>query len=604
MPLEIRENMPYLKPFYPIDPSSWRLTIANAQRKDSDENLVEPRELVRQWVLREIMDSYQYPRDWIGTRIIAVEPDSAEAWKSNLFGLCILTAEGRPFIWFSIGAPGEAERAEEKLKSLLLKEPIAGVGMSTDSTVQGTKFIRRRFDVNECIYIRDLEPFALSDTTIKSVHTLWETARNGSALPVSDQFSLLSERVEDVFFDVHSHIRDIDGMHADEALDELCKILYAKLYEEERASSQKSYRMLRKNYGSNEELAAIVRSIYEEANTHDSRMSSMMRSDYKHSRSAFDVPIRLSNPALTKVVETLQCYDIIHSKIDIKGRAFQKVLTPSARAGMGQYFTPHQIAVFMAQIADPKISDSILDPFCGSGHFLTTCLQEVKKEAVDRNVNYEYWKVYAFEKLHGIEKSDRMVRIAMTDMRLHGDGHSNIRCTDALLAFSNYTDLSPEAFDLILTNPPFGSLLNSSAISQLGHFALAEKRHNVPLEILGLERCMQFLRPGGRLGIVLPDGILANRATGYVREWLERHAKLRAIISLPIETFVPFGASIKTSVLFVRKWRQGEKKESEYPVFLARVDNVGYDATARQRDGSDLNAVCCEVKKFLAKEGW
>jgi type I restriction enzyme M protein len=155
-----------------------------------------------------------------------------------------------------------------------------------------------------------------------------------------------------------------------------------------------------------------------------------------------------------------------------------------------------------------------------------------------------------------------------------------------------------------LTNPPFGSLLNAAAISQLGHFSLAENRHNVPLEILGLERCIQFLRPGGRLGIVLPDGVLANRATGYVRDWLERHAKLRAIISLPVETFVPFGASVKTGVLFVRKWRQGEQKDSDYPVFLARVDNIGYDSTGRQREDSDLNAVCHEVKKFLAKEGW
>jgi type I restriction enzyme M protein len=116
-------------------------------------------------------------------------------------------------------------------------------------------------------------------------------------------------------------------MHADEALDELCKVIYAKLYDEDKAFSEKPYRMQRKNYGSNEELAATVRSIYEEANTHDLHLFGTMGPDYKRSRGVFNVPIRLSNPALARIVETLQHYDIIHSKIDIKGRAFQKVLT-------------------------------------------------------------------------------------------------------------------------------------------------------------------------------------------------------------------------------------------------------------------------------------
>src|SRR6185369_4564884 len=109
-----------------------------------------------------------------------------------------------------------------------------------------------------------------------------------------------------------------------------------------------------------------------------------------------------------------------------------------------------------------------------------------------------------------------------------------------------------------LTNPPFGSLLSTEAIAQLGEFSLFEGRKAVPLEVLGLERCVQFLQPGGRIGIVLPDGLLANRNSGYVREWLDKDLKLRAIVSLPIETFTPFGANIQTSILFARKWKNAE----------------------------------------------
>jgi type I restriction enzyme M protein len=211
---------------------------------------------------------------------------------------------------------------------------------------------------------------------------------------------------------------------------------------------------------------------------------------------------------------------------------------------------------------------------------------------------------FAFNKLHGIEKSARMVRIAMTDMRLHGDGHSNIRCTDSLLDFPNYPDIRPESFDVVLTNPPFGSLLGPEAIARLGKFHLAVGRRNVPLEVLGLERCLEFLRPGGRLGIVLPDGVLANRGTEYVRDQIAAWAKLRAIVSLPIETFAPFGANIRTSVLFLRKWKSGERRSTDYNVQLTKVDNVGYDTTGRVQVNSDIEQAVKSIRDFLRKEGW
>jgi len=95
----------------------------------------------------------------------------------------------------------------------------------------------------------------------------------------------------------------------------------------------------------------------------------------------------------------------------------------------------------------------VADPFCGSGHFLTEALDHVRSNHKSKAADE-----FAYHKLHGIEESERMVRVAMTDMRLHGDGHANIRCTDALLPFSNYHDIERESFDMVLTNPPFGSV--------------------------------------------------------------------------------------------------------------------------------------------------
>ena len=101
----------------------------------------------------------------------------------------------------------------------------------------------------------------------------------------------------------------------------------------------------------------------------------------------------------------------------------------------------------------------------------------------------------------------------------------------------------------------------------------------------------------------MPDGLLANHNGDYVRGWLADHLKIRAVVSLPVETFSPFGANIKTSILFARKWKSGEKRATDYNVHLVRVDNVGYDASGRPRVDSELPAVAARVEQFLARRG-
>jgi type I restriction enzyme M protein len=476
------------------------------------------------------------------------------------------------------------------------------MGISSDGTSEGTRFLRRRSDKDECDFILDVETHSSPDAPGGFRPYIAISPRSRTTHVEARLLEPISEQVENVFFEAHSHIRDIDGMHADEALDELCKVLYAKMYDEEMTKEGEPYTLQRWLYGCAEEFAATIRRVYDEANEYDVRVFSLKIPGYDRSRGVFNASIRLSSAALVKVVETLENYSLMKAGVDVKGRAFQKVLGPSVRAGMGQYFTPLEVIRCMVEVISPAVSELILDPFVGSGHFLTASLDLVRNLA--KRDDTKRLDEFAFHKLHGIEKSDRMVRVAMTDMRLHGDGHSNVRCTDALLAFSNYPDLQPESFDVVLTNPPFGSLLGHEAITRLGRFRLAEGRRSVPLEVLGLERCIQFLRPGGRLGIVLPDGILVNRGTRGVREWLEGEVKLRALVSLPLETFSPYGANIKTSILFARKWKKGEARTVEYPVCLLRVDGVGYDSSGRAHSSSELKEATSSLKAFLDKEGW
>lgn len=604
--------MPLLRPYRDIEPDQWWPTAGTRSTKVCQCTLtgqsLDEREYIRQWILREIIETYHYPFDWLGTRIVGegCANDGDQRGETDCFGLRLMTQDGDPFLIVSVTARGDAGLAEEALKSALLDSRYAGVGVATDGTEAGTRFLRRRFDSDKCEYVVDLDMYVSPSSRPGPqpyMRAEGDGAEHDAVLgPRRRALMPLSERVEGLFFDAHSYIRDIDGLHADEALDELCKVLYVKLYDEEAAVPAQPYRAQRWLYGCVEELATAIRSLYERATAYDTRVYSLKIPGYARSRGVFNTPIRLSSAALAKLVDTLQDYDIVHSSTDVKGRAFQKVLAPSVRAGMGQYFTPDPVVKFMVAVCDPSVADLVLDPFCGSAHMLTTCLQHVHRRT--RHTDDRVWYEFAFGKLHGIEKSDRMVRVAMTDMRLQGDGHSNIRCTDALLDLSNYPDLERESFDLIVTNPPFGSALGTDALARLGAFDLAEGRRSVPLEVLGLERCIQFLRPGGRLAIVLPDGVLANRSMAYVRQWADSVVKLRAIVSLPLATFVPFGASIKTSIVFARKWHPGERHDQDYDIFLARLDNVGYDASGRPSDGAEFDAVATRAAEFLSREGW
>ncbi len=510
---------------------------------------------------------------------------TSASFGENIEGAILIGASGAPYLAAVESIASNVNDAVEKALLFAATKKTIGI-VAVFSGGKLSKAFRRRFAAEGWDEIQDIEYYVLSRNEQSSTSLF--------ALPISKD-------LEGLFFDIHSAMRDVDGMHADEALEELCKIIYTRSFEEESAKVSGQYKVLSKTFGTTEEYAAAIRAYYTEAVEYDLRVFRLKIPQYERSRGVFNQSIRLSSAALTKCYRMLEEFDLSGSQTDVKGRAFQKVLGKAVRSGMGQYFTPNPVCELMAELVEPKVSDLILDPFCGSGHFLTECLKRV---ADSEGKNTKTFHEFAFGKLHGIEKSERMVRIAMTDMRLNGDGHSNIRCTDSLLDFANYPDISPESFDVVITNPPFGSLLGQEALSSLGKFDVARGRKNCPLETLGLERALQFLRPGGRLAILLPDNVFSSDSTQSVRTWMLDRIVPRVIISLPNETFAPFGANVKTSVLIARKMRVGEHRGDSKNVQMIQAQNVGYDATGREIQGSDLLAVAAAAKSFIKKEGW
>lgn len=614
--------------FFIIPPNDWRFknhsdvkeAVVRAEKwysinktYEGAQNGIE--EFVRQWVLHQLIAEYSYPEEWLGERLTIEEPVKMGSTTYEA-DIALKNTNRKPFIYIEVKnmgcSPIDFSEAEKQLESYLAATHTATIGLVTNG--KEIKCIRKKIDPNDFEYISNIPSYggALS-VKVKLVREI--LTEDSSAVT---GLKPLTETYRRLLVDCHNILRDIDGLHDDEALDELAKIIYVKIFDENSTMKKKEgAEFTFQVFGTSNpsEAASIIRDLYQEATTKELEIYSQRIPGYERSRGVFKTPIKLSDIALFKVTEALQEFSFVDSSADIKGSAFQTVLSSAIRSGMGQYFTPDPVVELAVGIMQPNAADLILDPFCGSGHFLSRCLDYVVRTQ-GRDLTEHALHQFKFFHLHGIEKSDRMVRIAMTDMMMHDDGHTNIRNLDSLLSFDNYPDIialgdeeddatedgtTPEVFSMILTNPPFGSIMRQEVMEMVGRFELGNKKKSLPLEILGLERCFQFLKPGGRLAIVLPDGLLKNKSSLFVRSWLQGVAKIKAVISLPEEAFKPYGATVKTSLCVFQKYNTKEKFKPSLKVYLAEIDNLGFDATGRTKKGSEIKAA---ISNFHQKIGW
>lgn len=489
---------------------------------------------------------------------------------SNGFLIASMRTElGDPFLLLGSATQGRLADCELALRKQLLSQRTATIAVASDGVDH--LFLRRRHDSERCEYCRDIERENVDAEQFPLFRKDTPTAG--------------AERLDSVFFEAHSAIRDIDGMHDDEALDELCKLLFTLIAldgtETDSGGPLERFR-LRDSVHSLERAAKIRRAYADTAKAHASTAEG----------DAFSAPLRLSDAALLRVWRLLTSYDLPRLSADLKGRAFQRVLAPAIRAGMGQFFTPPAVIDFVVEVVHPKLGESIIDPFCGSGHFLSRSLDFATSHPAPTPHAAREW---ARKHIHGIEKSERMIRIARTDLLLHDARFISLHQYDALAPFANFSELRAGAFDVVVTNPPFGSLLGPDAISALGTFELARPRGSTPLEVLGLERSVQFLRPGGRLGIVLPEGIFTNQRLVHLRAWLLSKVRVIAIIALPVETFAPYGANVRTCILFARKRDVGDTR-TDYSLVVGGCDDIGYDASGKSTPvPCDLDALSVVV---------
>lgn len=350
------------------------------------------------------------------------------------------------------------------------------------------------------------------------------------------------------------------------AFNELSKILFVKIRDEKQARRKGApYDFQIKTHERPKSVADRIKGLYQQAKAQDPQV--------------FTEDIRVDDNRLFSVVNHLQGINLNATELDVKGVAFERFLGSYFKGDMGQYFTPREVVEFMVKMAAPHHEEHVLDPACGSGGFLLHAMDHILKQASEfftegTPEHYTHWHDFAEKRLFGIEVNDSIARVAKMNMIIHDDGHSNVIGNDALVNFdilyNQHRDFKKETFDLILTNPPFGASIKKEEAPYLDDYNLSKGKISQKTEILFLERCFDFLKwETGKLAIILPDGILNNSSLQYVRDYIEGHFQILAVISLPQIAFSHYGAGVKPSILFLQKF-----SEAEYSLYQAHIHQI------------------------------
>lgn len=304
--------------------------------------------------------------------------------------------------------------------------------------------------------------------------------------------------------------------------------------------------------------------------------------------------ITLNEELIYLIVKELQNYSLIESSKDVFRDAFEIFVSKILKDERGQFFTPVNVINFMVKYIRPELDSKVLDPACGHGGFLLE-VKDYLWDKVEENPMMRNNKVESKKKiisnLYGIDKDLFLARISKLYLEILSGGESKIFCEDSLDPSNYYPEtnkyIRDDHFDYILTNPPFGVKIPIDNKNVLKKYELAHSwankndkwimRNNLtkkqPPQILFIERCIQLVKEGGKLGIILPEGLFGNPTDRYIWQFLKQKGKILGIISLDKNTFQPYTCN-KASILFFQKLNSPPK---DYIIDFAIVNNIGHD---------------------------
>jgi len=419
-----------------------------------------------------------------------------------------------------------------------------------------------------------------------------------------------------IFKSIRNHLAaNTIGATRDEVLaQQLINLIFCKLYDEK--------------FTPLEENVRFRAGIDESAKEIEKRIKKLFNEVKENQKEVFEDEdkITLDTNSIVYVVGELQNYSLMNSERDVVADAFETFIGHALKGGQGQFFTPRNVVKMIVDILNPNEKDKIIDPACGSGGFLIEALKHVWNQS-EKKYKKLGWSEAQIEKnkietatsnFRGIDKDYFLSKVAKAYMNLVGDGTTGIFCEDSLENPSNWsqetqTKIKMDEFDILITNPPFGSKIPVTGEAKIKQFDFGYKfqfdkkskkwvktkklKKREESQVLFIERCLDLLKDGGKMAMVLPSGILGNEREKYLREYILDKGNLFAIVELPFETFSP-NVTINTSVLFIQKGKAKKQKE----LFISINEYCGHDKKGRPIDKDDIPLVASIYKSKKAND--
>ncbi|MFH1833144.1 MAG: N-6 DNA methylase [Candidatus Levyibacteriota bacterium] len=567
--------------FYIKDLKSGNLRFVFDEEKQSGK----PEEIVRQLWLYKLHTQYQYPLDRIdieksihfGREIHAKAADIVIYKKDKI----------TPYIIVEVKSPTE-EKGIDQLKSYLSAEG-AEIGLWSNGLKRVILYRPYPREYNDT-----LPDLPLANTTIDDLLEAKKTLFEYTTTKIN-----LKETIETMEELVLANA----GV---DVFNEVFKLIYAKLYDEGEAKFRKDNEVYFRKYKDPQKTYNVINDLFKKA-------------IHKWPGTFFEQEnIRLSPEHLNIVVGELEKARLFGSDLSIIDEAFEYLIPEVAKGKKGQYFTPRHVISMAVKMLNPKKDEYVIDPAAGSGGFLINAMYFVREQHL--NGSDEAMREYAKDYVWGIDFAEEISKVSRALMLIAGDGRSHMfrlnsldprewqgedsdlldarsKLKNRLLDLSNSSDSSENQqtfhyfnFDVLLTNPPFAGEIKDSGI--LRQYFLGRRKgklaNKIERHILFIERVLDMIRPGGRLAIVLPQGILNNTNMEYIRNWLFEKARILAVVGLHGNTFKPH-AGTKTSVLFLQKWEEKEQPLKDYPIFMAVSKKGGKDNSGEYIYKKDAN---------------
>lgn len=585
------ENIVYL-----IPPGNIRCCITGKLRKDT------PEENVRQRWARSLVEEYGYsPKDIMLEVLIQMG-----------------TAKKRADI--AIFNPGAKHVQENAVIILETKRDDVKASDKANGEGQLKSYMAASSSCKFGLWVGQ-ERFAFERSVDGKIEKVSDIPRAGEDRPRRPERADLkvAHDLTAIFRRCHNYIHVNGGLQKAEAFHEMLKLIFCKVYDEEEGQGVElnfaiGPKEQRSESGKRRLLEERIQPLF-----------TRVRKRYPYIFEA-DEHIKLEPGVLAYIVSEMQFISLVDTGTDVKGAAYEELVGQNLRGDRGEYFTPRNVCDMTVRLIQSMFSEdeltalTVLDCCCGTGGFIVSWIDNLRnliraQEEMRRSKNIETKvrdriREICGRNLFGLDINPFLVRTSQMNLVMHGDGSTNVYRADSTRSPGEWADETRKktpygSVDVVLTNPPFGDEVRIDDPHILDRYELSRwdahaMRGSMPAEQLFVEAAMMFLKEGGIMGIVLPDGILNNPGLKFLRSWLLKRARLIASIDLPKETFSVSGGVNNPSVLIVQKFTSEQVKNATAGIFdednmvfmstprTAGIDKRGKPVFLRHPDGREI----------------